>query len=66
MHAEHSCLSGIWPNKRKGLTVWVGRITKSGTWAESKPCKACEEMLRDAGVRKVVYSTPEGFLEARI
>lgn len=66
VHAEHSCLSGIWPNKRKGLTVWVGRLTKTGKWADSKPCPACETMLREAGVRKVVYSTAGGFVEARI
>lgn len=66
VHAEHSCLSGIWPNKRKGLTVWVGRITKAGSWADSKPCSECEAMLREAGVRKVVYSTQGGFVEARV
>lgn len=66
VHAEHSCLSGIWPNKRKGLIVWVGRITKAGNWADSKPCKECEVMLREAGVKKVVYSTQSGFVEARV
>jgi len=66
VHAEHSCLSGIWPNKRKGLTIWVGRITKSGEWADSKPCSECEAMLKDSGIRKVVYSTSEGFVEVRV
>lgn len=65
VHAEHSCLSGIWPNKRKGLVVWVGRITKAGQWADSKPCEKCEELLREAGVRKVIYSTGEGFESVR-
>jgi deoxycytidylate deaminase len=65
VHAEHSCLSGIWPNKRKGLVVWVGRITKSGSWAESKPCEKCEELLREARVKKVIYSTPGGFEELK-
>ena len=66
VHAEHSCLSGIWPNKRKGLIVWVGRITKAGNWADSKPCEGCKEKLREDGIRKVIYSTPEGFREMRV
>lgn len=43
----------------RGATAYVARHTSTGQGL-SKPCAACEEALRAAGVRKVVYSTTDG------
>jgi len=62
-HAEMSALAALWPSKRRGVTLWVGRITKAGSWALSRPCEGCQRALRDDGIGKVMYSTSGGFKE---
>jgi tRNA(Arg) A34 adenosine deaminase TadA len=60
MHAEVSALSGVWPSERKGCTLISVRITKGhGVLANAKPCADCEKVLREAGIKKVIYSTSE-------
>lgn len=62
-HAEMSALAGIWPDKRRGVVIWVGRLTRGGSWANSRPCEDCQRYLEAYGVGKVVYSTPRGWEE---
>lgn len=62
-HAEVSALQKLWPNKRRGTTVWSIRLTRTGRLAEAKPCPACDQFLRENGVKAVVYSTQDGRIE---
>jgi deoxycytidylate deaminase len=55
-HAELLTIVGLNLEVTSGSTVYVSRRLKSGVSGLSKPCKACEELLRAAGVRRVVYS----------
>jgi deoxycytidylate deaminase len=62
-HAETICL-----NRAKDLTIpykncilYVFRQWKNGTWAMAKPCSACTEMIRQKGIKTVVYTTYDGF-----
>jgi len=45
----------------KNTRMYVYREDKNGIMKKSKPCKCCEEILRENGVRKVFYSTQFGF-----
>lgn len=40
-----------------GATLWVARVLKDGSWAMAKPCKNCETLIRNKGVKKVYYTT---------
>lgn len=40
----------------KGATIYVARVTRTDTPAMSKPCATCQEMLRERGIKKVVYT----------
>lgn len=62
-HAEVKCLQAIWPSKRKGLTVWCIRLTRSGLLRMSKPCPECREYLRKNGVKTVYYSDEVGSIQ---
>lgn len=42
-----------------GATIYVARINKSGGPLLSKPCKACQEAIEKAGIKKVVYTETE-------
>jgi len=45
----------------KRTSVYVYREDKNGIMKLAKPCKVCEMLLRKAGVRRVFYSTENGF-----
>jgi deoxycytidylate deaminase len=55
-HAELLTVVGLDEVITNGSTVYVSRRLKSGLVGLSKPCRACEELLRAVGVKRVVYS----------
>lgn len=56
IHAETAVLR---TTKARGSTVYVARLTRSGTPAMAKPCAACEAQLIDHGVRRVIWTIDE-------
>lgn len=60
IHAEMSAIF----KSRSDLTncsIYVYRETKDGSIAESKPCPACMEVIRAAGIKKIYYCTNKGY-----
>jgi tRNA(Arg) A34 adenosine deaminase TadA len=39
-----------------GCVLYVARVTADGGWALSKPCKRCQAIIRNRGVKKVYYT----------
>lgn len=62
-HAEVMALERLWPNGAKGCDAVNIRLTRAGRLAMAKPCAECQAHLRESGVRRVSYSTPEGGFE---
>jgi len=62
IHAEENALRG---NKKEaiGSTMYIARIASYGP-AMSKPCFRCQMLLKNAGVRKVIYTSRDGELQA--
>ena len=67
MHAEIACLI-----KCRRLDIdfskaelYVYREYRDGTKALARPCKACRQALKEMGIKKVCYSTEEGYCEER-
>lgn len=46
-------------SEARGATVYVARLGGRGQ-ALSKPCEACDEVMREAGVKRCVYTTEDG------
>lgn len=44
----------------KGKTLWVIRFRKDGSIGCSKPCKYCEMLIREVGIKKVYYTQEDG------
>lgn len=57
-HAEIGALRMA--SDARGATVYVARHAGNGKPGQSRPCEACELALREAGVRKVIYTDPNG------
>jgi deoxycytidylate deaminase len=59
LHAEVAAL------KKAGITsgidtIIVLRVSRSGSFAIAKPCQICQAVLREHGVKKVIYSVEDG------
>lgn len=70
-HAEKSAIYHL-PRRATGevsaagMTLWSMRINKTGTFGMALPCPACMEILRMAGCRCVMFTTPEGWASMRV
>jgi deoxycytidylate deaminase len=63
IHAEQVALGKLWPDHRVGTRVVSIRLRKNGELGMAKPCPKCEVMLREAGVKSVMFSNYEGQME---
>ena len=62
-HAETLCLSKA---KNFGInfnntTLYIFRQLKNKQWAIAKPCNGCMELIKNLGIKKIVYSVDEGY-----
>lgn len=54
-HAEEALLRALGV-RAQGSTVYVARVNRAGEERMSKPCPRCAILLKEAGVRRVVYT----------
>jgi len=60
LHAERAALSKMNKEDISGCTVYIYRIHGlTGKPAFSKPCTQCAFMMRELGVKKVLYTHPD-------
>lgn len=65
VHAEEAALSGAYRNGDGGV-VYVARIGQSGRVLPSFPCDRCLPVLREAGVRRVVWFDGQVWTASRL
>lgn len=63
LHAEISAILNTDEEDLEGSEIYIFRATKSGKLGLSRPCIFCEKMLRSVGIKKIYYTTTEGFQE---
>ena len=65
LHAEMAALLQLsWETGKddlKGCTLYVARKRCDGTIAIARPCPACLAAIRDSGIKKIVYTTNNGY-----
>lgn len=57
IHAEVKCCVGMPFCDLENSTLYVARILRDGATALSRPCKSCENFLREAGIKRVFFTT---------
>jgi pyrimidine deaminase RibD-like protein len=57
VHAEIHAFNKLNPGTLKGAIVYIARLRKQQKYGLSRPCPECEEILRKAGVMKIIYTT---------
>lgn len=56
VHAEIAALKACGNTSVAGGTIYVARINKKGSPLMSKPCQRCQEAIKNAGIKKIVYT----------
>ena len=67
IHAEMSALLPL--INRVDLskaTLYVYREQKNGELGMCRPCKACMAIIKELGIKKIHYTTPDGYAEEYI
>lgn len=59
-HAEIIALVRSRDYDLTGCEIFVGRFDRKGKLAMCRPCRACMEAIRAAGISRITYTTPEG------
>lgn len=55
--SEHAEMAALRRCKRtKGAVLYVARVNNRGQERMSKPCSKCAKLLKEAGIKKVVYT----------
>ena len=68
-HAEENAIRTTTPDLLRGATLLSFRVSKTNTLRNAKPCvvrgdgrPSCSELIKLAGIKKVVYSDSNGEL----
>lgn len=64
-HAEETALRQAY-NGGRGSICYIARVSKRGRLLLARPCDNCWRMLKDAGVKRVVYTVMDGVKEEKI
>lgn len=68
-HWKHAELSALLPIMNRKDIEWnkvklyIYRELKNGTKAMSRPCPACSRLIRELGIKKVYYTTDNGYIQ---
>lgn len=62
LHAEIDALLKA-GDDAKGATLYIFRRGKDNIYRMSKPCPACMKMIKDYGIKRIVYTIENGIKE---
>lgn len=64
VHAEFAAIKRF-NGDTSGLDLFVIRTNSNNELRMSKPCAVCQKIIDKHAFRKVVYSTPDGYVEVK-
>ena len=68
VHAEVSALIPLIKRRMdlSGTTLYVYRENRDGDLAMSRPCPRCLSLIKEQGIKKICYTTNDGYASERI
>ena len=66
VHAEINTISKARTDLLRGSTMYIFRRDRNGNTAMCRPCNACMQAIKDAGIKEIYYSISNGFSFERI
>ena len=62
-HAEVRAILNSKMSNLAGHELFVYRQTKDGRLGNARPCPACMKMIQDYGIKKIFYTTVNGYCQ---
>lgn len=63
IHAEFSCINNLTIEQLTGACMFIARVTNGGSLNMSKPCYACEALLKKLPLKRIYYTGRDGRIE---
>ena len=63
VHAEQNAVINAPPERMKGAAIYIAGFEEDKSFANGRPCKLCERMIRNSQITEVVYLKNDGSLE---
>ena len=63
LHAEIRAILNADREDLSGASLYVFREDRKGNLALSRPCPACMEVIKNHGIKKIFYTTKDGYCE---
>ena len=60
LHAEQHAIFRWGIDRCEGLDMYVARVWKNNQSAVSKPCKICQQLIKDIGIKNTYYMDNRG------
>jgi len=65
VHAEQNAIVNAPPERMKDATIYISGFEEDNSFANGRPCKLCDRMIRNAQIKTVVYLRPDGGFEKK-
>lgn len=62
-HAEAGAILNTPSHLLRGATLYVARTNRAGVARLAKPCQCCLALAHMVGIKKIIYTTNEGYDE---
>lgn len=66
IHAELNAILNAGDKNLSGCSIYIFRKDGNGKLGMSRPCKACMALIKKCGIKKVYYTTRDGYAEETI
>jgi len=63
LHAEQHAIIRYGIDNCEGLVLYVARVLKNNDLALAQPCDVCNDLIKEVGIKQVVYSIDDGGFE---
>lgn len=61
IHAEVKAVLSCPPNLLQGAKIWIYRESRAGMPMLAKPCENCLAVLEEVGIKRVYFTTQDGY-----
>jgi len=59
-HAEEVAIREAGEDNVRGAVIYVARINKNGEDRDSKPCAKCAAIIKQSGIKRVIFTMESG------
>ncbi len=63
VHAEQNALVNAPPDRMKDSTIYIAGFEEDQTFADSRPCKLCDRMIKNAQIKNIIHLNKNGGFE---